>query len=659
MFQVPSSTRSNKASSSGQKSLRLSSSSSLLSITPSHGKITSLFSPAKAKLPYKEYTNLLQKKMKKYRVNSPVYLENLEENNKTILNDSRFITKDEEKFIQKIYSSNHSFFSRGLSPTNEDSSLKISVQNNADFINPIHSLGVIKSNNMIYDELTNTNLKRQIGVFDDSIKNYEAYTMKYKTKMPKIRITSLLPKFSNSIPVIDQTDDKKKRESMLNFVEHTNSSKNKLFAYYRYPNKNFPETREQFSMVLHRGNVILVGGMCSVMQTTFIWSLDVINLTWKRVTAQNMLYNRFGHTCVAYQNKLYVYGGRTKFNASNKENADLLNGLDYFNLDDNVWYSPVISSKNAPRPRRNHVAELIGNQMIIHGGINENGEIANNCYLLNLTPPLKWLKISVSSFETGPFLYGHASALVVPQVIRNSYRFSLYKYPDNTVNKTNSLNKIKEVGWYIFGGKTKDEKLTNDLWVLCLGKKPLEWKKIEIDKGIRPSPRYFLSMNYYEEGNFLIIHGGRNDEQSDSFALNDTFIFDLDSLDWTKVELYSQLTNFKILSRCAHSSVVFSNKLIIFGGMNSNNYLGSALLIVNLDWEYSTKFKTAEEIMIEKIKNDRKNREKSKDKKDKNKKTLEEEEEELQMLEKLQKLKSTINKNQLGIVSNLDLPPIK
>ena len=36
--------------------------------------------------------------------------------------------------------------------------------------------------------------------FDDSIKNYEAYTMKYKTKMPKIRITSLLPKFSNSIP---------------------------------------------------------------------------------------------------------------------------------------------------------------------------------------------------------------------------------------------------------------------------------------------------------------------------------------------------------------------------------------------------------------------------------------------------------------------------
>lgn len=65
MFQLPSSTRSNKASSSGQKSLRLSSSSSFLSITPSHGKITSLFSPAKAKLPYKEYTNLLQKKNEK------------------------------------------------------------------------------------------------------------------------------------------------------------------------------------------------------------------------------------------------------------------------------------------------------------------------------------------------------------------------------------------------------------------------------------------------------------------------------------------------------------------------------------------------------------------------------------------------------------------
>lgn len=648
--------KTNRTSNSIQKKLHLSSSASFLPITPNSKNITTFFSPKKT-LPYNEYSNLLQVKMKKYRANSPIYLDNTEENNKTLLGDSRFVTKDEEKFIKKIYSSNHSFFGKGLSPTNEEASLKISIPNNADYVNPIHSLGVLKSNNLIYDDVTKKNLSRQIGVFDNSIRNFEAFTMKYKTKMPKIRITSLLPKYSSSIPVIDQTDNKKKRESMLAFVGET-FAKNKLFAYYRYPNKNFPETREQFSLVNVGGRIILVGGMCSVMQTTFIWSLDVLNLTWKRIQAKNMSYNRFGHTCVCYQNKLFIYGGRTKFNSDNKETTDLLNGLDYFNLDDNIWYSPAIPSKNAPRPRRNHIAEIIGSQMIIHGGINENEEILDGCHLLNLSNPLKWIKVSISSFMKGPCCYGHAAALVVPLAIRNSYRFSIYKYPDNTVTKTNSLDKIKEVGWYIFGGKTKEEGgLSNDLWVLCLGKKPLEWKKIEDDKGQRPSPRYYHSMNYYEDGNFLIIHGGRNDEQSDSFALNDTYLFDLEQLEWTRIELYSQLKNFKILSRCGHSAVVFSNKMIVFGGMNSNNYIGSALLIVNLDWEYSTKFKTAEEIMIEKIKNDRKMREKNKDKKKRS--FEEEEEEENKLLEKLERLHNAVNKNQLGIVANLDLPPIK
>ena len=61
--------------------------------------------------------------------------------------------------------------------------------------------------------------------------------------------------------------------------------------------------------------------------------------------------------------------------------------------------------------------------------------------------------------------------------------------------------------------------------------------------------------------------------------------------------------------------------------------------------------------MIEKIKNDRKMREKNKDKKKRS--FEEEEEEENKLLEKLERLHNAINKNQLGIVANLDLPPIK
>ena len=118
----------------------------------------------------------------------------------------------------------------------------------------------------------------------------------------------------------------------------------------------------------------------------------------------------------------------------------------------------------------------------------------------------------------------------------------------------------------------------NDLYVLILGKKPCIWKKLENIKGKKPPSRYFHSMNYYEPGNFLIIHGGRNDFQSESFALNDTFIFDLDLYQWNKVNLFSDSLNFKIISRCGHDSVIYSDNLIIFGHHMKDNTMFSELI---------------------------------------------------------------------------------
>jgi hypothetical protein len=126
-----------------------------------------------------------------------------------------------------------------------------------------------------------------------------------------------------------------------------------------------------------------------------------------------------------------------------------------------------------------------------------------------------------------------------------------------------------------------------------------------------------------------------NEELKDN--LSDNYIFDLENFDWFKVELYSHVHDFKILSRCSHQSVVYSNKLLIFGGMNSNNYLGSSLLIVNLDFYYFPKLKSTEEIMIEKLQS-------TKDPSAKH---------------KIEKLKHQIQKNQLGLVTQMSLPPIK
>lgn len=85
----------------------------------------------------------------------------------------------------------------------------------------------------------------------------------------------------------------------------------------------------------------------------------------------------------------------------------------------------------------------------------------------------------------------------------------------------------------------------------------MEWVKPMV-RGKTPRPRYSHTMNYYEEGNFLIVHGGRNDYSSDSFAFNDTHIFDLQKLEWQEILLYSDIPNFEVFNRCGHSAIIYS-----------------------------------------------------------------------------------------------------
>jgi hypothetical protein len=105
----------------------------------------------------------------------------------------------------------------------------------------------------------------------------------------------------------------------------------------------------------------------------------------------------------------------------------------------------------------------------------------------------------------------------------------------------------------------------NDLWILRIGKKPLEWYKAETS-GNPPSPRYSFTMNYHEEGNFVIIHGGRNNSSSENYALNDTYVLELGRLEWIQVKLFSDDPHLNVLNRCGHSAVIYCKKikLIIF-----------------------------------------------------------------------------------------------
>ena len=543
--------------------------------------------------------------------------------------NQKYLDKNDKKLIKRIYHLNSLYTNRGLPTLNEQSRLKVTIPKQ-EYPNPFQSLGVIKANRHLYDEISKDFLYRQSDLFNQKIIDIQKYKNKFgSVKIQKTQVSASGNKGLYDIPVIDLTEKKDKHKENVG-ITHILPQNGilKLFAYYKYPNKNFPEGREQFS-IFSKGNEILIsGGITINMKTLTIWNLNLEKLEWNKIKINGYSYNRYGHTGIFYQNKIYFFGGKVKY----QKNSMTL-GLEIFSFSDNQFTTPSMG-KLIPEPRRNHIAELLGNQIFIHGGITNSNEVLGDSFILNLNP-LKWQTCNISKYTPGPVLFGHTSCIVIPQYILKNHKFSIYSYPNIEPGKVNSS--IREKGIYIFGGKSKEEGgISNQLWILVIGKKTLEWVQPHT-KGKPPSPRYFHSMSFYERGNFLVIHGGRNDSISDNIALNDTFVFDLENFDWLRVELYSGMREFKVLNRCGHQSMIYLDKLIIVGGMNNNNYLGSTLMIVNMDFSYMNKPKSFEEILVKELSN--KNDPDSK--------------------KKLNKIKMDLKHNQLGVVTNITLPPIK
>ena len=66
--------------------------------------------------------------------------------------NEKYMSKDDTKLIKKIYDRNKLNNSKELSSKNEESNLKIIVSE-PDYPNPYQSLGVIKHNNHIFNEI--------------------------------------------------------------------------------------------------------------------------------------------------------------------------------------------------------------------------------------------------------------------------------------------------------------------------------------------------------------------------------------------------------------------------------------------------------------------------------------------------------------------------
>jgi hypothetical protein len=208
--------------------------------------------------------------------------------------------------------------------------------------------------------------------------------------------------------------------------------------------------------------------------------------------------------------------------------------------------------------------------MFVQGGVGNNNEILSKLSILDLN---KYLWISSKINNTMPELTNHSACLVMLKAKAADTNLNIFK----TIDLGNSINKE---GIYLFGGIDKSLNYSNVLYRIKLFKNIFEIEKVNAN-GIPPSERSNCSLNYFEDLNVIILHGGHNETQNKFF--NDTYVFDIVSSNWINMKLSNEL-NEPILERCSHSSVILKNELIIFGG-NNEMYLGTDLFIITLDFE--------------------------------------------------------------------------
>ena len=403
--------------------------------------------------------------------------------------------------------------------------------------------------------------------------------------------------------------------------------------YCRYLKQvlNNPNSRMEATFTPYYNTLFLFGGLQTNNQSD-LWELEISDkiYTWKkRIFKEVDLNPRFGHTTVLFNDCLYIYGGKFNLKKLKYPLEDIL----IYHIPTNIMRVGIFkNSKNMTNKkyleipqRRNHIAQVIGFYMVVHGGIDisleslrdnypefyfndfnlkknkdpKTGENVLNYILgdfmtLDLIT-LKWMKINnivfkkknskkLFRFKSLPRVY-HSSCLVLSsEHTEKAMKINMFKNDNDENNniflksqiETKTKFDIRYEGIYIFGGLDGTFKETNTLYILHCFRNPLVLFEPKI-KGAPPTPRQMATMNLNNILNYIIIYGGKSINQ----VFGDIFILDIMNFQWIGVQLFGTDIKTKISGHCAG---IINNKLYVFGGSNEDNkYTSAKLLSIELD----------------------------------------------------------------------------
>ncbi|KAL7641640.1 UNVERIFIED_CONTAM: hypothetical protein RMT77_007513 [Armadillidium vulgare] len=252
--------------------------------------------------------------------------------------------------------------------------------------------------------------------------------------------------------------------------------------------------------------VFSFGGYCNDLDYLEIddidvYVLDTVILRWKRCKCtgkkNSIPFQRYGHTVVAYKNKIYLWGGRNEVRACNR--------LYCFDPDTCVWTTPKVNG-TIPVARDGHSACVINGVMYVFAGYLD-------------IPGIYTQEICALNFDT--FTWEHISTREPKPIYRDFHTATAY----------NGL-------MYVWGGREVasgwhetdiDGEYGSQMYVF----NPVtrEWRFIEAYGDI-PIGRRSHSAIVYKEN--IVIFGGFNSKE-DSTHYNDLHKFNPETRIWTKL----------------------------------------------------------------------------------------------------------------------------
>ena len=493
--------------------------------------------------------------------------------------------KIQKKKIKKLPNKNKSI--------NQKNSIEINTIQY--YNNPSDSLNKINKNKNLYNQILLKFNEVQIKSYLNKYYPFEEEKLKLGL-MPQIKpIPMSHQNKSNENLENEKLHSLEKKQVLYSIADIKSINRKLLFEDYKTiwirNISNFlitPISRSEAPIVNYyddkkgENKIILYGGK-NVIRLGEIWECLIQKserygkrYKWKKIKLNGEIpCPRSGHTAKIYRNNIIIYGGIIDDEKQFKE--DIL----IYDINEKKFSNDICTNKQNSIWRKFHIAEIIGQFMFIYGGIDENGNTISDPSTLDLYR-MKWIYTKFSRKTYLPKRHYHCSCQVFSISKKYHPKFSLFKIHNE--KSAYNVSNIQQEGIYIFGGIDEKGQCSNEIYIIKRGK-PLQMIKQNCE-GLPPSPRCQSSMNFFDKLNVIIIHGGRNEYDSNGPFFKDFYFLDVERMIWIKLESNDGII--EIYPRGSHSSCIVDNELIIFGGFNDKYFLKSDLVVCDLDIIEST-----------------------------------------------------------------------